>query len=87
MSKIYTCTLHTDLYDAFAESLLELDPNDYLYCDSEEELRDCVSEDLINALYTGDVQWDDSDSDIFIPKEFIDEWELLKHNGEQTPML
>lgn len=81
MSNIYTCKLHKNFVEAYADSELELNPENYLYCDDEDELRDAVEEDLYDVMNTGDVDYDYSESEIDIPDEFIAEWKKLKGNG------
>lgn len=81
MSNIYTCKLHKDFVDAYADSELELNPENYLYCDDEDELRDAIEEDLYDVMITGDVEYDYSESKMDIPDEFIIEWKKLKGDG------
>lgn len=81
MSNIYTCKLHKNFVEAYADSELELNPENYLYCDDEDELRDAVEEDLYDVMNTGDVDYDYSESEMNIPDEFIIEWKKLKGNG------
>lgn len=78
MSNIYTCKLHKNFIDAYVDSELELNPENYLYCDDEDELFDAISDDLHDIMFVGDVDWVDSDTDVYIPDEFITEWKRLK---------
>lgn len=80
MSEMYECSLIKRLIDSYVESELILDPEDYLYCEEEDELLLAVEMDLHDAMNTGDVQWDDSENNIKIPDEFIEEWKQLKKN-------
>lgn len=80
MSNIYTCKLHKDFIEAFADSELELSPADYLYCDSEDELRDTIGDDLFEYMNIGDIDYDYSEENVCIPDEFIKEWKSLKEN-------
>lgn len=74
----YKCTLERCLFSAWVESELNLNPADYLHCDSEVELEDAIWEELYDNCDTGNVHWKDSDSDIVIPPEFVEEWRSLK---------
>lgn len=80
MSELYECSLLKRLIDSYVESELILDPEDYLYCETEDELLLAVEIDLHDAMNTGDVYWDDSENNIKIPDEFIEEWKHLKKN-------
>ena len=80
MNNIYTCKLHKEFICAYMDTSLELSPSDYLYCETEDELLLAVEEDLHDAMNTGDVYWDDSESSVRIPDEFIEEWKRLKEN-------
>lgn len=77
MSEMYECHLTKRLIDSYVESELILDPEDYLYCETEDELRLMVELDLNDAMNTGNVYWENS---IRIPDEFIEEWKHLKEN-------
>ena len=78
---VYTCKLRKNFVEAYADSELELNPENYLYCDDEYELRDAIEDDLYDAMNTGDVEYDYSESEMDIPDEFIAEWKKLKGNG------
>ena len=80
MSEMYECHLTKRLIDSYVESELILDPEDYLYCETEDELLLAVEEDLHDAMNTGDVYWDDSESSVRISDGFINEWKHLKKN-------
>ena len=80
MNNIYTCKLHKEFICAYIDTSLELSPSDYLYCDDEDELFDAISDDLHDIMFIGDVDWVDSDTDVYIPDEFITEWKHLKQN-------
>lgn len=80
MSKIYTCIVEKDLYRAWVKSVLELSPQDYLFCEDESDLIETVKEDLRCSLNTGDVEYKDYDYTFEIPKEFVNEWKNLKLN-------
>lgn len=80
MSELYECSLLKRLIDSYVESELILDPEDYLYCETEDELRLMVELDLHDAMNTGNVYWEDSENSIRIPDEFIEEWKHLKKN-------
>lgn len=81
MSNIYTCKLHKNFVEAYADSELELNPENYLYCDDEDELKDAIEDDLYDVMLTGDVEYDYSESEIDIPDEFIEEWKRLKNEA------
>ena len=81
MSKLYRCYLFKRLIDSYVESELILDPENYLYCETEDELLLAVEEDLHDAMNTGDVYWDDSESSVRISDGFINEWKLLKNEA------
>lgn len=80
MNNIYTCKLHREFICAYIDTSLELSPLDYLYCDNEDELFDAISDDLHDITFVGDVNWVDSNTDVYIPNEFITEWKRLKEN-------
>lgn len=80
MSDLYECSLFKRLYGAYATSDISVSPEDYIDCETEEELRDCIESDLYNALYLGDIEWDTSETNITIPDEFINKWKSLKQN-------
>lgn len=77
MSK-YTCKSERTMYSAWVTSEVEVDPRDYLLYDDEEEFRDALWEDLSESCDTGNVRWKDSDFEINIPDELIQEWRKLK---------
>lgn len=81
MSNLYECSLFKRLYGAYVTSDISISPEDYIDCETEEELRDCIESDLYNELYLGDIEWDTSETDITIPDEFINKWKLLKQNA------
>lgn len=81
MSKFYTCKIEKLLFSAYAETALELSPQDYLFCEDESDLRYTVEDDLRYALNMGDVQYKDCDSTFEIPQDFIEEWKILKRNN------
>ena len=74
----YRCTIDRQLWSAWVESALHLDPADYLECEDVDELRDMVRDELYDSCDTGDVQWKDGDTDIEISSDFITEWKSLK---------
>ena len=76
MSK-YICNFTTNILYGWASIECELDPKKYLYCEDEDEMIDCVTEDLAESIDYGDINVKDSDSDI--PEEFIKEWKKLKN--------
>lgn len=78
MSKLYTCKIEKLLFSAWADSELELSPQDYLFCEDESDLIETVKDDLICSLNIGDVKYKDCDIMFEIPREFIDEWKKLK---------
>ena len=78
MSKFYTCKIEKLLFSAWADSELELSPQDYLFCEDESDLVNTVKDDLICSLNIGDVKYNDYDIMFEIPREFIDEWKQLK---------
>ncbi len=80
MSNIYVCALQKTFVGAYADSELELSPSDYLYCDSEAELKEAVEDDLNEAMIIGYIDYDYSESEVNIPDEFIEEWKRLKKN-------
>lgn len=80
MSEMYECHLTKRLIGSYVESELILDPEDYLYCETEDELRLMVELDLNDAMNIGNVYWEDSENNIEIPDEFIEEWKHLKKN-------
>lgn len=81
MSKLYRCYLFKRLIDSYVESELILDPENYLYCETEDELLLAVEEDLHDVMNTGDVYWDDSESSVRISDGFINEWKHLKNEA------
>lgn len=77
MSK-YICSFTNNILYGWALIECELDPKKYLYCEDEDEMIDCVTEDLAESIDYGDINVKNSDSDCDIPKGFIEEWKKLK---------
>lgn len=78
MSKFYKCKIEKDLYSAWVESELELSPQDYLFCEDEDDLINSVEDDLRYSINIGNVQYKDWDFIFDIPQSFKDEWKQLK---------
>lgn len=63
--------------EAYIETERTLNPEDYLECEDEEELEDMVIEDILNTLDYGDINVEESKSELDLD-EFIAEWKSLK---------
>ena len=69
---------------------LDLHPRDYLDCETEEDLRMCIEDDIMDSStldYSGsdDNNFLDLEPDVYnleIPDKFIAEWKILKANGQ-----
>lgn len=77
-NRTYSCQIVEEIYAASIESTHNLAPCDYLYCESEEELREEVYEDLLDYPNYGNVEVYDGETKVNIPDEFIQEWKFLK---------
>lgn len=69
----------------FVNSSLDLDPSDFLDCETLDDLyyyvKDYYYSNPQNEYSLGDVSVEDSDIEYKIPDEFIEEWKKLKANG------
>jgi len=64
---------------------LDLKPKDYLYCDTEEELKRNVENDLRSSkdfAYLDTDEIEELDYALDIPDKFIKEWNILKAASE-----
>ena len=70
---------------------LDLYPRDYLDCETEEDLRMCIEDDIMDSstldYHSGsdDNNFMDLEPDVYnleIPDKFIAEWKILKANGQ-----
>ena len=73
--------------EVHTSSTLDLEPKDYLYCETIEELRENIKDDLSDAEdfdFDFDVPVDSEilDTILEIPDEFIKEWKKLKLDGK-----
>ena len=70
----------------FINVSLDLDPHDFLDCDTSNDLKSNIKEyyyENPNGDYgLGDVYIDDSEVDVTIPDKFIEEWKKLKTNED-----
>ena len=69
----------------YLNSTLELKPKDYLYCDTEEELKRNVENDLRSSkdfAYLDTDEIKELDHALDIPDKFIKEWNILKAASE-----
>lgn len=81
MSK-FICELDVEILDAVVNNQLEIDPKNYLYCDTREELINAIQEDLDYSWSSGDIDYDNCYSNYNIPEDFIEAWEKLRHDGK-----
>ena len=79
----YKCSLTEYIIRAWADTELDLDPKDYLYCENFEDLKDSVREDLADSLDWDNMYIKETDSDYSIPDEFYKEWKKLKGFNEK----
>lgn len=63
---------------------LDLEPGDYLYCDTVEELQRDIEDDIAESedidIDMGAMETSETESILKIPNEFIKEWNRLKYN-------
>lgn len=70
----------------FMNISLDLNPSDFLDCDTLDDLEFDIKEYYYgnpqNEYSLGDVHIEDSEVDVTIPDEFIEEWKKLKANED-----
>lgn len=65
------------------EISVNINPTDYLWCDTKEEVFDNIIADIQDELDYGDFMCDDClDNSVSIPDEFWEEWEKLKQEND-----
>lgn len=65
------------IWKGFIYSELELNPEDFLECKDEDELTDAIYDIVGMEIDTGDVQIDESESELKM-EDFLNEWKSLK---------
>lgn len=73
----YDCSIAQTISGIATQHLL-LYPDDYLYCETKEELEMQIKEDLEDSVDYGDICSDVLDSAYNIPEEFYEKWLELK---------
>lgn len=82
-------TLYRTL-EVYADITSSLEPKNYLHCNTIEELKDNIKDDLIEKLEELDcinidmctMDVSEVDYSLEIPDKFIEEWNKLKLNGK-----
>lgn len=65
------------IWRGFIYSELKLNPEDFLECKDEGELTDAIYDIIGTEIDTGDVQIDESESELKM-EDFLNEWKSLK---------
>lgn len=66
-------------YDKVKYYELDVKPNDFIDCDDEDELWECVKEKVESSEPVFE-KINDSESTFNLPEKFINEWRKLKNN-------
>ena len=65
------------IWRAAIHTSFELNPEDFLECEDEDELEDAIYDMIAMETETGDVQIDESESELKM-EDFLNEWKSLK---------
>lgn len=76
-------TFGWNIYNAYTDGERELFPSDYLYCDTERDLRDAIHDDLCDSSDLGAVILKEAELEFELPDEFIAEWKRLKQGNNE----
>lgn len=68
------------IYAARLYVSFELNPEDYLDCASEDDLKDAIYDHMYGEVDYGDVCIDESETDLENINEFVETWKKLKEN-------
>lgn len=65
------------IWKAYINTEFQLDPEDFLHCTDEDELKDAIYDVVYEEVDYGDISIDESKSELTMV-DFINEWKSLK---------